>query len=66
MKASLTTPKPTLDAGAFRSIPLDWGVFWNQLGSGRSMEIRAIWYSPMRAEGQSTGAICCGGNSSQR
>jgi hypothetical protein len=59
MKASLTTPKPTLDAGAFRSIPSEfYGVFWNQLGSGRSIEIRAIWYSPMRAEGRSTGAIC--------
>ncbi len=43
MKASLTTPKPTLDAGAFRSIPLEFcGVFWNQLGSGRSIEIRAF------------------------
>ncbi|MGA7630915.1 MAG: hypothetical protein WCB11_09110 [Terriglobales bacterium] len=51
MKASLTTPKLTPDAGAFRLIPLEFcEVFWNRLGSGRSAETQVIWCSPTYEE----------------
>jgi hypothetical protein len=43
MKASLTTPKPMPDTGAFRLIPSEFcGVFWNRLGSGPNAEIQVI------------------------
>ena len=51
MKASLTTPKPMQDAGAFRLIPLEFcEVFWNRLGSGPNAAIQVIWYSPTHEE----------------